>query len=89
MMSKTVEQTVPKWFKGQVYPEGEKVTNPFSGASYDLTGVELSMYDFIMGSQLVMEMAPKSVTKKQIDEFHKALNWFRRANVDAYFTLLD
>jgi hypothetical protein len=89
MTSKTVEQTVPKWFKGQVYPEGESVTNPFSGSSYYLTGVELSMYDFIMGSQLVMEMAPKSVTKKQIDEFHKALNWFRRANGDAYYVLLD
>jgi hypothetical protein len=47
------------------------------------------MYDFIMGIQLVMEMAPKSVTKKQIDEFHKALNWFRRANGDAYYVLLD
>lgn len=83
------KQVVPKWFKGQVYQEGETVTNPFSGSSYDLTNVELSMYDFIIGSQLVMEMTPKSVTKKQIDEFHKALNWFRRANAEAYFVLLD
>jgi hypothetical protein len=89
MKSKEAEQTVPKWFKGQVYEEGETVTNQFSGSSYLLNGLELSMYDFIMGSQLIMEMAPKSVTEKQVNEFHKALTWFRRANVDAYYVLLD
>lgn len=89
MNNKTVEQVVPKWFKGVVYTEGEKVTNKFSGEDYDLTGVELSMYDFIIGSQMVMEMAPKRVTQKQINEFHKALNWFRRANSTAYMVLLD
>jgi hypothetical protein len=89
MKSKAVEQTVPKWFKGQVYEEGDKVINKFSGDSYELTNIELSMYDFIMGSQIVMEMAPKSVTQKMINEFHKALTWFRRANVDAYYVLLD
>ena len=83
------EQTVPKWFKGQVYEEGEMVTNPFSGDQYELTGLELSMYDFIMGSQMVMELAPKSVTQKMISEFHKALTWFRRANSNAYYILLD
>ena len=47
------------------------------------------MYDFIMGSQFVFEKAPKSVTKKMIDDFHKGLNWFRKNNVDAYMVLLD
>jgi len=90
MQNKTKdEQTVPKWFKGQVYEEGEMVTNPFSGDQCELTGLELSIYDFIIGSQLVMEMAPKSVTQKQISEFHKALTWFRRANSNAYYVLLD
>ena len=86
---KTKEQTVPKWFKGMIYDKGESVTNPFSGDSYELNGVELSMYDFIMGSQYVMEVAPKTVTEKQINEFHKALSWFRKNNSDAYMTLLD
>ena len=89
MKSKTAELKAPKWFKGQVYDQGAEVTNPFSGATYELTGLELSMYDFIIGSQLVMELSPKSVTKTQINEFQKALNWFRRANVDAYYVLLD
>lgn len=86
---KTKEQTVPKWFKGMIYDKGESVTNPFSGDSYELNGVELSMYDFIMGSQYVMEVAPKTVTEKQINEFHKALSWFRKNNSDAYMVLLD
>jgi hypothetical protein len=86
---KTKEQTVPKWFKGMIYDKGESVTNPFSGDSYELNGVELSMYDFIMGSQYVMEVAPKTVTEKQINEFHKALSWFRKNNIDAYMVLLD
>ena len=86
---KTKEQTVPKWFKGMIYDKGELVTNPFSGDSYELNGVELSIYDFIMGSQYVMEVAPKTVTEKQINEFHKALSWFRKNNSDAYMTLLD
>ena len=86
---KTKEQTVPKWFKGMIYDKGESVTNPFSGDSYELNGVELSMYDFIMGSQYVMEVAPKTVTEKQINEFHKALSWFRENNSDAYMVLLD
>ena len=86
---KTKEQTVPKWFKGMIYDKGESVTNPFSGDSYELNGVELSMYDFIMGSQYVFEMAPKTVTPKQISDFQKALSWFRKNNIEAYMVLLD
>jgi hypothetical protein len=56
------KQTKPKWFEGVWYETGEQVTNPFSGECYTLTGPELSMYDFIMGSQMVFEMKPKSVT---------------------------
>lgn len=86
---KTKKQEIPKWFKGMIYDKGEEVQNPFSGECYTLNGIELSMYDFIMGSQYIMEVAPKTVTKKQIDEFHKALNWFRKNNVEAYMVLLD
>ena len=86
---KTKKQAIPKWFKGMIYDKGELVTNPFSGDSYELNGVELSIYDFIMGSQYVMEVAPKTVTEKQINEFHKALSWFRKNNVEAYMVLLD
>jgi len=86
---KNKKQEVPKWFQGMIYDKGETVRNPFSGEEYTLNGIELSMYDFIMGSQLVMEAAPKTVTQKQINDFHKALNWFRKNNAEAYMVLLD
>jgi len=81
--------TTPKWFNGTVYTEGDTVTNPFSGETYELTGLELSIYDFIMGSQYVFEVAPKSVKPQQVNDFHKALDWFRKHNVKAYMVLLD
>ncbi len=52
---KTKEQTVPKWFKGIIYDRGEVVTNKFSGEEYELNGLELSIYDFIIGSQMVFD----------------------------------
>ena len=83
------EQKIPKWFKGLIYESGDSVTNPFSGESYELTGPELSIYDFIMGLQYVMEVAPKTVTQQQINNFHKTLSWFRSNNSEAYMVLLD
>ena len=80
---------LPKWFKGQLYDKGDTVKNPFSGEEYELNNVELSMYDFIIGSQYVMEMAPRTVTKEQITDFQKGLAWFSKNNIDAYMVLLD
>ncbi len=86
---KTKKQTIPKWFKGTIYSEGETVINPFSNEEYELNGLELSMYDYIMGSQYIFEVAPKTVTPKQVNNFQKALSWFRKNNVEAYMVLLD
>jgi len=71
MKNETKEQTLPKWFKGLLYTNGETVTNKFSGAEAYLTGVELSMYDFIMGTQFIMEMAPHTVTQRRSTTFKK------------------
>ena len=86
---KTKKQIIPKWFQGVIYEEGSIVENSFSGEEYELNGLELSIYDFIIGSQYVFEMAPKSVTKKQLGDFQKALTWFRVNNTEAYMVLLD
>ena len=85
----TKKQNKPKWFKGSWYTEGDTVTNPFSGESFPLTGPELSMYDFIIGSQLVFERQPRNLTEQQIKDFHKAIDWFRKNNSRAYMVLLD
>ena len=80
---------LPKWFKGQLYDKGDTVKNPFSGEEYELNNVELSMYDFIIGSQLVFEMQPKTINPQMIEDFHRGLAWFRKNNMDAYWALLD
>ena len=50
------KQEKPKWFTGSWYLTGDTVKNPFSGETYELTGPELSMYDFIQGAQYTVEM---------------------------------
>tara|TARA_R110002073_G_scaffold212388_1_gene372726 strand:+ start:149 stop:412 length:264 start_codon:yes stop_codon:yes gene_type:complete len=86
---KTKKQAVPKWFKGMIYDQGEKITNPFSGYSYELNAIELSIYDFIMGAAYIFEVAPKTVTQKIVGDYQKALTWFRKNNPEAYMVLLD
>lgn len=93
-MSEIKEQKIPKWFDGSVYTEGSEVRNPFSGETYELNAIELSMYDFIMGSQHVFalhqETQPnKDIDKKLINDFDKALSWFKTNNTKAYMVLLD
>ena len=81
------QKPLPKWFNGQIYDKGETVSNPYTGESIDLTAEELSMYDFIKGAELVM--ASYSVNPKIVNEMRKGLDWFRRANPEAYMVLLD
>ena len=85
---------LPKWFNGTTYDTGETVTNPFSGEEYKLTNLELSIYDFIIGAQMVFgihqEKQPnKNIRPQLIKDFDEALYWFRRNNSKAYMVLLD
>ena len=83
----TKEQKLPNWFNGQVYDEGLIVENPFSKEEYELNNIELSMYDFIIGANMLAEkgmIAPKNQADMQ-----KGLTWFRENNPEAYMALLD
>ena len=82
----------PDWFQGEQYNSGEVVRNPFSGEEYELNNVELSIYDMIMGAQVVCEMMGGMLnpnTAKIQKEMAKGLDWFRRNNAEAYMVLLD
>ncbi len=81
------QKPLPKWFDGQVYNEGETVSNPYTGESIDLTAVELSMYDFIKGAEFMINSF--GTRPKIVNEMRKGLDWFRRANPEAYMVLLD
>ena len=82
------ETKLPKWFDGELYEKGDEVANRFSGEKYTLTAEELSMYDFIMGAQIVLEMGMMD-KPKIVEDLRKGLDWFRTTNKEAYMVLLD
>ena len=85
---KKSDQSLPKWFNGELYSEGGIVTNPFSREEYELTAIELSLYDFIIGCQMVFDSGMR-IDNKMIKDFQKGLTWFRVNNPEAYYVLLD
>ena len=87
-MSTKIKQELPKWFNGELYEEGGTVQNRFSGEEYELNNVELSMYDFVMGATMTMEMGIFN-SDHHIQELRKGLDWFRMNNAEAYMVLLD
>ena len=87
-MSTIKKQKLPKWFKGELYEEGAEVRNRFGGDSCYLNNVELSMYDFVIGASMVLEM-PGGYKHTSVTELRKGLDWFRMNNAKAYMVLLD
>jgi hypothetical protein len=83
----TKEVKLPKWFNGELYEEGGTVRNRFSGEEYELNNVELSMYDYVMGATLMMEMGMHH--DSMMKELRRGLDWFRKHNPEAYMVLLD
>ena len=88
MSTKTTKQKLPKWFNGELYEEGATVRNRFSGEEYELNAMELSMYAFIIGSTIVLEMAGGH-KHTDVSLLRKGLDWFRQHNAKAYMVLLD
>ena len=84
-MGKLKEQKLPKWFDGELYKKGGTVQNRFSGEEYELNAMELSMYDFVIGSTIMCEMGNTDVVK----DLRRGLDWFRTHNSRAYMVLLD
>ena len=88
MNTMKAKQQLPKWFRGELYKEGGTVRNRFSGEEYDLNNIELSMYDFVIGATVAMEMAG-GYKHTDVNELRKGLDWFRQHNAEAYMVLLD
>lgn len=89
MKTKTLPKTKGKL---DIYDEGDIVTNPYSGETYLLDAVELSVYDYIMGLQHIINIhggpfSPMSAGAQA--ELRKCLSWFRKTNAEAYMILLD
>ena len=78
-MSTKTQKPLPKWFDGTIYEKGDTVSNPYTGDKAELSAEELSMYDVIKGAEFT----------RSYKLLQKGLDWFRRANPEAYMTLLD
>tara|TARA_R100001443_G_scaffold28175_1_gene41282 strand:- start:5217 stop:5462 length:246 start_codon:yes stop_codon:yes gene_type:complete len=63
----------------KAYPKGAEVTNPYSGNSIQLNGLELSIYDLLIGCERY----------QMWDEFYVCRDWFMKNNIDAYMALID
>jgi hypothetical protein len=87
MIKQEKNQKLPNWFNGEIYTEGGEVTNPYSGCSYYLNPKELSMYDLIKGSEMLLEKGIRS--ENLVNYFYEGLWWFKDNNPEAYMVLLD
>lgn len=75
-----------------IYGTGDVVQNPFSGETHELTAEELSVYDYIIGLQRLIDRSggPFSpTTRKYQQDMRIGLDWFRKNNAEAYMVLLD
>ena len=88
-MNKIKEQQKPgKWFNGVIYDKGAVVQNRFGGREIELNNVELSVYDFVMGASITIEMGMFN-TSNHVKDLRKGLKWFMKYNPEAYMVLLD
>ena len=75
-----------------MYDGGYVVQHPFLGVTQELTAEELSVYDYIIGLQHLIDRSggPFSpTTRKYQQDMRIGLDWFRKNNASAYMVLLD
>ena len=90
------KEKLSDWFEGELYTEGANVQNRFTGEEITLNAEELSVYDFIMGSEIFLEMKLEGDDKLESSDIkflrknmRKGLKWFQSTNPEAYKILLE
>ena len=84
------------WFEGELYTEGAEVTNRFSDEKITLNAEELSVYDFVMGCEVYLEMQLEGDDKLESsdikflkEKMNKGIKWLQSTNPTAYKILID
>lgn len=90
------KEKLSDWFEGELYTEGANVQNRFTGEEITLNAEELSVYDFIMGCEVYLEMQLEGDDKLESSDIkflrknmRKGLKWFQSTNPEAYKILLE
>ena len=81
------KQELPSWFNAEKYELGNTVKNRFSGEEFELNNVELSIYDFIIGTQIMVEIG--MAKSESVSDMKKGLEWFKENNNAAYLALFE
>ena len=79
MRIKLVKDKPPFKVAISIYDNGATVQNRFGGDSIELNALELSIYDAIMGCEMV----------EDYENVRLGLDWFMKFNPKAYMVLLD
>ena len=74
------KQKLPEWFNGITYDEGNKIINPETNEELKLDNLELSMYDFVMGSEMLIEMMGDKSPDLYIQYREEGLEWLKQSN---------
>jgi len=90
------KEKLSDWFEGELYTEGANVQNRFTGEEITLNAEELSVYDFVMGCEIYLEMQLEGDDKLESSDIkflrknmRKGLKWFQSTNPKAYKILLE
>jgi len=90
------KEKLSDWFEGELYTEGANVQNRFTGEEIILNAEELSVYDFVMGCEIYLEMQLEGDDKLESSDIkflrknmRKGLKWFQSTNPKAYKILLE
>ena len=90
------KEKLSDWFEGELYTEGANVQNRFTGEEITLNAEELSVYDFVMGCEVYLEMQLEGDDKLESSDIkflrknmRKGLKWFQSTNPEAYKILLE
>jgi len=90
------KEKLSDWFEGELYTEGANVQNRFTGEEITLNAEELSVYDFVMGCEVYLEMQLEGDDKLESSDIkflrknmRKGIKWFQSTNPKAYKILLE
>ncbi len=68
----------------------EKISNPFSGDTYELDAIEEAVYSVVKGAEWSLNTPNSPVPAKLAQTmFNDGIDWFKMNNTQAYMTLLD
>lgn len=79
-MKNKLKKQLPDWFDGTTYDEGDTLVNPETNEELEINNAELSMHDFVMGSEMIIEMMGNKSPKNLIKYRDEGLKWLESTN---------